>query len=119
MRLSELIDCEIKRIISKPWLPFTFLFVVSIFFANHIDEFELDASSDALLLENDEDLRYYRGIKAKYGDDEFLVVTYQPQNELFSAATIEHLKQLRDELSTIDNVESVVSIRQWCGIRKF
>ena len=110
MRLRELIDCEIKRIISKPWLPFTFLFVISIFFANHIDEFELDASSDSLLLENDEDLRYYRSIKARYGDDEFLVVTYQPQNELFAADTIDHLKQLRDELSTIENVESVVSI---------
>jgi len=110
MRLREVIDCEIKRIISKPWLPFTFLFVITIFFANHIDEFELDASSDSLLLENDEDLRYYRSIKARYGDDEFLVVTYQPQNELFSADTIDHLKQLRDELSTIENVESVVSI---------
>jgi len=45
MRLREVIDCGIKKIISKPWLPFTFLFVISIFFANHIDEFELDASS--------------------------------------------------------------------------
>ena len=37
------IDCGIKKIISKPWLAFTFLFVISIFFANHIDKFELDA----------------------------------------------------------------------------
>ena len=53
MRLKEIIDCGIKKIISKPWLAFTFLFVISIFFANHIDKFELDASSDSLLLEND------------------------------------------------------------------
>ena len=76
MRLREVIDCEIKRIISKPWLPFTFLFIISIFFANHIDEFELDASSDSLLLSNDEDLRSYRSMKARYGDDEFLDDSY-------------------------------------------
>ena len=39
------------------------------------------------------------------------MVTYQPQNELFSADTIDHLKQLRDELSTIDSVGSYLKNR--------
>ncbi len=110
MRLREFIDFEMKKLISRPWLPFAIVLIVSIAFASYIDDFELDASSDSLLLENDEDLRYYRGIKARYGDDEFLVVTYKPQQDLFATESIEDLRQLRDELSKVRNVESVVSI---------
>ena len=110
MRLSEFIDCEMKKMLSRPWLPFAFVLIVSISFASYINDFELDASSDSLLLENDEDLRYYRGIKARYGDDEFLVATYKPKQDLFATESIEDLRQLRDKLSKVKNVESVVSI---------
>ena len=110
MRLSEFIDSGMKKMIRRPWLPFAFVIIVSITFANYLDDFELDASSDSLLLENDEDLRYYRGIKARYGDDEFLVATYKPQQDLFANESIDDLRQLRDKLSKVKNVESVVSI---------
>lgn len=80
------------------------------FFATWVDDFQLDASSDSLLLEGDQDLRFYKGIKARYGDDEFLVVTYQPEKDLFAAETLSHLKKLRDELSNLDTIDSVVSI---------
>ena len=110
MRLSEFIDSGMKKMISRPWVPFALVIIVSISFASYIEDFELDASSDSLLLENDEDLRYYRGIKARYGDDEFLVATYKPQQDLFATESIEDLRQLRDKLSKVKNVESVVSI---------
>ena len=80
------------------------------FFATWVDDFQLDASSDSLLLEGDQDLRFYKDIKARYGDDEFLVVTYQPEKDLFAAETLSHLKKLRDELSSLDAIDSVVSI---------
>ena len=80
------------------------------FFATWVDDFQLDASSDSLLLEGDQDLRFYKDIKARYGDDEFLVVTYQPEKDLFAAETLSHLKKLRDELSNLDTIDSVVSI---------
>ena len=37
--------------------------------------FSLDASSDALLLEGDKDLKYLREINERYGSKEFLVLT--------------------------------------------
>ena len=80
------------------------------FFATWVDDFQLDASSDSLLLEGDQDLRFYRDIKARYGNDQFLVVTYQPEKDLFAAETLSHLKKLRDELSNLDTIDSVVSI---------
>ena len=38
--------------------------------------FNLDASSDALLLEGDPDLKYLREINETYGSKDFLVLTY-------------------------------------------
>ena len=38
--------------------------------------FNLDASSDALLLEGDPDLRYLREVNQTYGSKDFLVLTY-------------------------------------------
>lgn len=80
------------------------------FFSYNIQYFELDASSDSLLLQDDEDLRYYRNIKARYGDDEFLVVTISPKIDLFDEKTIDLLTNLKKDLSKLGQIESVVSI---------
>ena len=55
---------------------------VSLWFAQ---DFALDASSDSLLLENDQDLRYYRGISARYGDEAYLLITYTARKDLFAS----------------------------------
>jgi len=93
--------------------PFITIFVILTFlgfFSYNIQYFELDASSDSLLLQDDEDLRYYRNIKARYGDDEFLVVTISPKSDLFDEKTIDLLTNLKKDLSKLDQIESVVSI---------
>jgi predicted RND superfamily exporter protein len=73
-------------------------------------DFALDASADSLTLENDAGLRYYREIRARYGSDEFLLVTYTPNQPLFDNATLADLRGLRDDLLAIPAVESVTSI---------
>ena len=40
--------------------------------------FNLDASSDALLLEGDKDLKYLREINNRYESKDFLFLTYSP-----------------------------------------
>lgn len=72
--------------------------------------FKLDASSDSLILEGDEDLAYFREASKRFGSDEFLIVTYTPQADLFADATLAHLKRLRDELETLPRVTRVTSI---------
>ena len=44
----------------------------------HAKNFNLDASSDALLLEGDPDLKYLREVNQTYGSKDFLVLTYTP-----------------------------------------
>ena len=55
-------------------------------------------------------MRYYRSIRARYGSDNYLVITYTPEKALFSKETLSDLQRLRDSLSQIERVESVVSI---------
>lgn len=73
-------------------------------------DFRLDASADSLVLENDQDLKYYRSISAKYGSDDFLVISYTPKQDLFAAETLTDLRKLRNSLLQIERVETVVSI---------
>ena len=73
-------------------------------------QFRLDASADSLTLENDRGLRYYRSIRARYGSDDYLIVTYTPQADLFSPQVLEDLGRLRDQLAGLERVESVLSL---------
>jgi len=85
------------------------LIVVGIF-AVFAPQFHLDASGDSLMLENDEDLRYYRSIRARYGSGDYLVITYTPEQDLFSATSLEQIQALRDELAALDGLAAVTTI---------
>ncbi len=63
-----------------------------------------------LLLKDDPDLEYYRSIKARYGSDDYLVITYTPSNPLFSLEEIKKLTHLKEALLSIDSVRSITSI---------
>ncbi len=73
-------------------------------------DFGLDASADSLTLERDESLSYYRMTRARYGSDDYLIVTFAPRDELFSEPSLQHLRDLRDELRSLEGIESVTSI---------
>ncbi|GHA06994.1 membrane protein [Arenicella chitinivorans] len=73
-------------------------------------EFRLDASSDSLVLENDESLKYFREVVSQYAGDELLLVTYKPHGDLFASATLDDLGALREKLLTLDLVKSIISI---------
>ena len=83
------------------------IIVVSIFYSL---EFELDASSESLVLESDTSLHYYREISQKYASDDFIVVTFKPTTELLSEQSLNAIRTLRDQLLALENIESVSSI---------
>jgi len=83
---------------------------VIVYFLLYIPQFELDASAESLTLENDTSLKYYRGIRERYGSDDFLIVTYSPEKELFSSAVLADIKRLREELKQLEQVASVTSL---------
>lgn len=74
-------------------------------------DFKIDASTETLLLENDEDLNYSRQVWERYGVVDFLVISYTPRSGgLLDQENLDHLGRLRDELAKIERVASVLTI---------
>ena len=86
------------------------ILVLSFFSAVGLNNFKLDASSDALVLESDESLKTYREAEDEFGDSSFLIVTYEPQGELFSDYSLNRIANLENDLKKINGVDSVLSI---------
>ena len=67
-----------KIVIDFSKITLLFLIVLIFFSLYQSKNFNLDASSDALLLEGDPDLKYLREVNDTYGSKDFLVLTYTP-----------------------------------------
>ena len=97
-------------ITKSPKLVLFIVFSLLIFIGAGASNFDLDASSETLLLENDPDLKLYRDSAKTYGSTDFLVVTVTPYEPIFKKSSIETFKKLIFELSNIDGIESVLSL---------
>jgi len=49
-----------RAVIDRPVISLGLLFLLVAFFGIHSQNFKLDASAESLVLENDQDLKYYR-----------------------------------------------------------
>ena len=83
----------------------TFFATLSLF----ISEFKMDASSDSLVLENDEDFKYYREINNAYASSDFLVVIFTPNKELFDRKTIKKVREIISDFESVKGVDSALS----------
>ena len=86
------------------------LLCIFAYFSYYTKDFQLDASTDSFLLENDKDLQRFREISGRYVSKEFVFVAFIPNGDLFSDPTLEIIKNLRDDLLEIDMIGSVLSI---------
>jgi predicted RND superfamily exporter protein len=97
-------------IIEKPKFTLSILMILLLSFGYFSKNFQLDASSDTLLLENDPDLKYLREVNTKYGSKDFLVLTYTPKENLLSPKTIKNLTDLKNDLVALEWSDSVITI---------
>lgn len=86
------------------------LFGLIAFLGSYVPQMKLDASSEALVLEGDTSLDFFREIGKRYQTEEFLLVTYQPEADLYAPETLDTLAKLRDELAELPGVSSINSI---------
>ena len=76
-----------------------------------IQNFSLDASSESLSLEGDNNLELYFATQETFGSDESLVISYSVKDgTILSKDQIISLRSLRDDLLELEGVNSVVSI---------
>ncbi len=103
-----------NSIIKNPKLSLIILIIILLSFGFYSKNFQLDASSDTLLLENDPDLKYLREVNKNYGSKDFLVLTYthKPNNDynFKSENTIKNLSLLKNSLENLKWVDRVITI---------
>jgi uncharacterized protein len=97
-------------IIEKPKFTLSILIVLLLSFGYFAKDFQLDASSDTLLLENDPDLKYLREVNSKYGSKDYLVLTYTPKKKLLNTDTIQNLTNLKNDLTNLKWTGRVITI---------
>jgi len=99
-----------SSIIEKPKSTLSILIILLLSFGYFAKNFQLDASSDTLLLENDPDLKYLREVNSKYGSKDFLVLTYTPKDDLLESNTIANLTNLKNDLVNLEWANNVITI---------
>ncbi len=99
-----------KTVIDFSKLTLLLLAVIIIFSLYHARNFNLDASSDALLLEGDKDLKYLREVNERYGSKDFLVMTYTPVSSFTEKETILNLQLLKSKIEKLTWVDSVITV---------
>ncbi len=99
-----------KIVIDFSKLTLLIISVIIILSLYQAKNFNLDASSDALLLEGDKDLKYLREINDRYGSKDFLVLTYAPVKSFENKETILNLQLLKSKIEKLTWVDSVITV---------
>ena len=84
--------------------------IVLVFSIYHAKNFNLDASSDALILEGDKDLKYLREVNERYGSKDFLFLTYSPVSSFEEKETVLNLQLLKSKIEKLSWVDSVITV---------
>ncbi len=105
-----LADIYKKVVIDFSKITLFFLIILVGFSLYHSKNFNLDASSDALLLEGDPDLKYLREVNKTYGSKDFLVLTYAPVSSFTEKETILNLQLLKSKIEKLTWVDSVITV---------
>ena len=106
-----MLNSILNFIIRKPvWSLIAFLIIVCSSVIQ-IQNFSLDASSESLSLEGDNNLELYFATQETFGSDESLVISYSVNNgTVLSKDHLTSLRSLRDDLLELEGVSSVTSI---------
>ena len=87
-----------------------FILILLSFFAYQAKDLQLDASSETLILEGDEDLEKAREVSRIYESKEFLIITLTDNNGIVSDQNISFITSIVDQIKNLNWVESTQSI---------
>ena len=106
-----MLNSILNFIIRKPVWSLIVFFVIVGTSTLQIQHFSLDASSESLSLDGDNNLELYFNTQETFGSDESLVISYSVKDgTVLSNNQIISLRALRDDLMELDGVNSVISI---------
>ncbi len=97
-------------ILKNPKLIFVFLIIAVLSFGQYSKDFRLDASSETLLIEGDPDLAYLKEVSERYGSNDFLILTYTPNEGMITDSSINNLLSLKYKIQSLNWVHSVITL---------
>ena len=100
----------LSAVTGHPKIVLLVIALVALALAAGLPKFKLDASSESLTLEHDEDLNFFRETSKMFESGDFLVITFQPHADLFSEESLAVLRNLQNDLSQVEGVTGVNSI---------
>ena len=83
---------------------------ILIIFSINSRNFQLDASSDSLILDDDKDLKKYKEIVNTYSSNDFLILTLTNNDKIVTRDNINFIRTITSEIKNLDWVDSVQSI---------
>ena len=97
-------------VFDRPWLGISLILLLSALAATQAGKFRLDASADSLILENDEDLKFFREVARRYPGGDFLFIAYRPDEAILGEAVLKRVAAMQAELEAVEGVESMLTV---------
>ena len=98
---------------TRVWAYITCIIFASLtaIFAWQAKHFEIDASADTLLVDNNKHYILTQLADQRYGSEEFILIAFKPKNlQLFSTTNLNALSKIGSEIAKIPRVKQVKSI---------
>ena len=107
-----MISSYISILNKHPKVFLSFFLIALIFFSYSAKDFQIDASSDTLILEQDKDLKKFREINDNYGSNDFLIVTFTDvvNKKILSKDNLNEIKLFINQIKQLEWVDSVQSV---------
>ena len=103
---------NIYRLVLEKYSKYALFFIIVTisFFLYNIKYFQIDASSDTLILEQDKDLKKFRNVIDDYSSSDFLIVTFTDNEKILSKPNLTIIGTFINKLNEFSWVEEVQSI---------
>ena len=88
-------------IFKRPYLSLLSALLLIFYFSLSIQDFKMDASADSLVLENDKALKYFRATSARYSTEDFVVITFKPNDGIYNKDSLEILDNISKDIKKI------------------
>lgn len=100
----------LQLLLKKPVISLSIILAIVAYISTYIPYVNIDASPDSLLLDSDPDLKYYREIHRYYGSEEYVIVGFTPEADLYAPETIDFIEQLTDQFTNIPGITGTTSM---------
>ncbi|MGH1537232.1 MAG: efflux RND transporter permease subunit [Gammaproteobacteria bacterium] len=107
---QNIINLLTSIVVRKPIVTLVLMFALVAACGIYIQNLNIDASPDSLMLESDPDLKYYREVHRHYGTDEYIIVGFKPNKAMLEKESIRYINDISNKFKEIEGISGVTSL---------